>query len=347
MQARERESQRFVPTIHTIERLYSVARGPLHQVIQGRDYDDAPLLYIKLKTDITEVAARQNLRLGIAIDAVALFDEADERLTLIGVAIDAPQGTLIDVFVDKHMRRHQATTHHLDCGRRDRDGLLYITAAQLPQLLNELGCMTVAGRLKGTDGAAAVRMVAPCSGCGPGRRGTKLTFEDQRDRAIDDPGAVERRQSQNSGRRHAAGPADQRGLGQFFAVQLGQAVDGLGQQLRRFMCMPIPALVQRGGAQPEIARQIDNARCQATVALNRLRRSSMRQAQKQQIARFQVIWMTVTQGCKLAQIGMRAMDKMSSAAPRGHLHNLDLRMEQEQADQLATCIAGATDNPNA
>src|SRR5438270_3695129 len=85
MQTWKGQSQRFVPTIHTVERLYRVSSGTLHQIIEGCDDDHPLLMRIKLEADITIIAARQNLRLGVAVDTIALFDQANERLMLVSL----------------------------------------------------------------------------------------------------------------------------------------------------------------------------------------------------------------------------------------------------------------------
>src|SRR5258706_6406927 len=90
MQTGKGQSQRFVPTIHAVERLYRVSSGTLHQIIEGRDDDHPLLMGIKLEADIAIIAPRQDLRLGVAVDAIALFDQANERLMLVSLPIEPP-----------------------------------------------------------------------------------------------------------------------------------------------------------------------------------------------------------------------------------------------------------------
>jgi len=88
MQAREGQSERLVPAVHAIEHLHAIARRALHQVIQRRHHHHPLLPGVVFKADIAEIAAYQDLRLRIAIDAVALFDQAYKWLALIGFAVD-------------------------------------------------------------------------------------------------------------------------------------------------------------------------------------------------------------------------------------------------------------------
>src|ERR1700694_4425048 len=89
-QAGKSQTQRFIPAIHAIERLHRISSRAFHQIVQGGDDHHALLIAIKLKADIAVVTPRQNLWFGIAIDAVTLFDQANERFTLIHLAIKPP-----------------------------------------------------------------------------------------------------------------------------------------------------------------------------------------------------------------------------------------------------------------
>ena len=75
--------------------LYCIAGSAFHQVIQGGNHHYALLVRIEFKADITIVAPRQDLRFRIAVDTVTLFDQSNERLMLVSLAIKPPQGTLV------------------------------------------------------------------------------------------------------------------------------------------------------------------------------------------------------------------------------------------------------------
>jgi len=75
------------------------------------------VLGVVLEADITEVAARQYLRLRIAIHAAALLDQANEGFALVRFAVDAPQPSLVDSLVHEDVRRNQHATHQLNCCR--------------------------------------------------------------------------------------------------------------------------------------------------------------------------------------------------------------------------------------
>src|ERR1700730_12536910 len=111
MQAGKGQSQRLVPTVHTIERLHRIAGSTFHQIIQGSDDHKSPLFGIEFKANVTVVAPRQNLWLRIAVDTIALFDQANERLTLVGLSIKPPQSALVYRFFYKGMCRNQYSAH--------------------------------------------------------------------------------------------------------------------------------------------------------------------------------------------------------------------------------------------
>src|SRR2546426_4783137 len=111
VQTRKAQARRLIPTIHTVERLHRVPRGPLHQIIQGCDDHHSLLIDVQLKADVTIVASRQNLWFGVAVHTVTLLDQADKRLMLIGLAVEPPQGPLIKRLIHKNMRRYQYPTY--------------------------------------------------------------------------------------------------------------------------------------------------------------------------------------------------------------------------------------------
>src|SRR5258706_16162963 len=90
MQTGKGQSQRFIPTIHTVECLYCVTRGTFHEIIKSSNNDHPLLMGIKLEADIAIITARQNLRLRIAVDTIALFDQSNERLMLVSLTIESP-----------------------------------------------------------------------------------------------------------------------------------------------------------------------------------------------------------------------------------------------------------------
>ena len=83
---------------------------------------------------------------------------------------------------------------------------------------------------------------------------------------VDRAGAGQRCQTDDRGRRVAARVRDEVGSSDLVAVELGQAVDGVVDQLRRDV-LAVPLGVHVGIAQPEVGAQIDDA----DVALAQLR----------------------------------------------------------------------------
>src|SRR2546421_7777798 len=164
MQTRKGQSQRLVPTVHAIESLYSISGCAFQQVVQGSDDHYAPpflprsvsqtlpsirpyplLNRVEFKADIAIVASRQNLRFGIPVNTTAFFDQPDERLVLIGFAIEPPQGTLVYILIQKGMGSNKHSAHYLDRRCREGDALAKFPARGSTKLLYEFGSMTMPG----------------------------------------------------------------------------------------------------------------------------------------------------------------------------------------------------------
>src|SRR5258708_1303197 len=111
VQAWKGQSQRFVPPVHAVERLHCIAGSAFHQVIQGSDDHYALLVRIEFKTNIAIVAPYQNLRFGIAVDAVSFFDQANERFILVDLAKEPPQSALVYILVQEDMGRNKHPAH--------------------------------------------------------------------------------------------------------------------------------------------------------------------------------------------------------------------------------------------
>ena len=74
---------------------------------------------------------------------------------------------------------------------------------------------------------------------------------------FDQPGVDQRLQREDRGGRIAARRCNRFGAADCLAVELGDAVDELAEQLRRLVRMAVPALVGRGVIEPEIGAEID------------------------------------------------------------------------------------------
>ena len=128
--------------------------------------------------------------------------------------------------------------------------------AQQRELLLDLGRVAVGGDLVGNDVLARIGEVgalverAPCAG------DALLGVDDD---ILNQPGAGQRREREHGRGRIAARVGDDARRGDARAMQLGEPVHGLAQQLRLGVGA-VPALVggQRGEA--EVCAQIDHAR---------------------------------------------------------------------------------------
>src|SRR5574341_357721 len=71
--------------------LDAVAGGALDQVVQGGHDDHAGAAGVLLEANVAEVAADQELRLGVAVDALPLLDDSQEGLVPVLGPVDLPE----------------------------------------------------------------------------------------------------------------------------------------------------------------------------------------------------------------------------------------------------------------
>src|SRR5690242_15901470 len=151
MQSGELEAGRLGEAARHVHRLNAIACGPLHQVVDGAERDDALAAWISGEPDIREVRSGQEPRLRVAEDAGALLHDPDERLVGVRLAVRAPAGLVVDAALHRHVRGGQYPANELDRG----DGQLNADA----ELLLDLRGVPVADRLERADDTGALRMV--------------------------------------------------------------------------------------------------------------------------------------------------------------------------------------------
>ena len=88
---------------HNIHRLHAVAGGALDQVVYGRHHHNSFALRVPFEADIAVVRAGKDLRLGIAINAGALFDDPNERLFTVLLPVNLPNGFVVQIFLQERM----------------------------------------------------------------------------------------------------------------------------------------------------------------------------------------------------------------------------------------------------
>src|SRR5579883_1147857 len=106
----------------------------------------------------------------------------------------------------------------------------------------------------------------------------------------------------------------------------------------------VPMLIEFGRAQAKIGGEVDHPGSKRSIALDALRRSPMRQAEKEQVAGCQVIGTTVTQQRNTAQIRVSAGNILPRVAAGRDLRDLYLRMKEQDTQQLARGITGPAYN---
>src|SRR5215510_13364818 len=104
MKSDEAEAGIFRKTERDIHRLHSVAGSALHQVVDRAERDDAVAARIEGEADVGEVRSGDELRLGEAVDARALLDDAHERLARVRLPIRAPERLLVAHAAHRNVR---------------------------------------------------------------------------------------------------------------------------------------------------------------------------------------------------------------------------------------------------
>ena len=134
------------------------------------------------------------------------------------------------------------------CARSDRE------------LLLDLGDVTVARDAVRVEVLVDGHEMGLVGRGAPGARHPGLRVDDH---VLDDPGPRQRCERQQRRGRVAARVRDQRGAADVLAVQLGEPVDSLAEELGRLV-LAVPAPVHRGVVQAEVGAQVDDA--DATLA---------------------------------------------------------------------------------
>ena len=225
--------------------------APLPRVVERRQHGDLPGHGVDAGVEQAGVAAQRLLGAGRAVRHLC------ERVRLVEGVVLAAEGR--DGRIARGWQRPggearvaggQHAAHHRDQMRDEGDRrAVPVAAGQGRELLHHLRLMAVA--------VEAVRAEV-LADLGEVRRQLQRPARagDARLR-IDDHAAVEparrrqRRQAQDGGGRVAARHGDQLRLADGVAVQFGQAVDGVGQELRRGV-VAVPALVVLRFVQAEV-----------------------------------------------------------------------------------------------
>src|SRR5579872_2631636 len=118
--------------------------------------------------------------------------------------------------------------------------------------------MAVAGRHEGAHDAASFGMVRGSAffGAGAGRPG--LHLDDDRSPQVDQLLAGKRVQAQDGGGGETARARNAIRRAHLLPVQLGDAVDEIGKELRMRMLVAVPARIVSWLAQPEVGAEVDD-----------------------------------------------------------------------------------------
>src|SRR6266480_5260156 len=127
MQTHEGEPRLVVQTEGDIHRLDAVARRAFHEVIDRTEGDDTIAPRVEGEPHVGEVRSGKELRLGIAPDARAFLDDANERLGGVRIAVDLPERLLVDRGGRVDVRRRKDAAHELDRSDREIDARVVST----------------------------------------------------------------------------------------------------------------------------------------------------------------------------------------------------------------------------
>ena len=341
MQAWKTQPRRLVPAEHEVHTLDGGAGGPFHEVVDGADGDDAAGAFVQFKADIGVVTAAEDLWFGVAIDAGLLFDEADERLVAIALAIGAPEIFFGHAGFGEKMGRGEDAAHVVDRGGAEMDmGFL----ARQPDRLQNLGSVAVTGGGEAAHHARPFGVVGRIAGLVAPLAAADLDFADHAATQIDQIVGKERPDRQVGGGRVAADTADIVGVGQFTPMEFGQPIDKLGQPRGIGVGLAIPTDIIFRVAQAEIGAQINDAPGQAGKVVDPLHRAAVGQAKKEQIAAFEIVSADKLQLGAPAQIGVSEMDERTGVPFACDLFDNNMGVVEQQPQQLATDIAGCADN---
>ena len=149
----------FFETAHDIHGLNGRTGCAFHQVVNSGHTDYSAAGRIKIKADIDEISAGQDLWFGHTVNAAAIFDQADKRLGFSPGPEDPPEILFSYTRLDVSMGDCQGAPYQVNRGNRQVD-------VGNAQFLDDLGSMAVAiGRECAHDAAALGVVRAGVGGC--------------------------------------------------------------------------------------------------------------------------------------------------------------------------------------
>ena len=204
------------------------------------------------------------------------------------------------------------------------------------QFLAHLRHVAMSGGPVGAHAPAALGVVAGRARSGSAFARARLDLDHD---GFHPAAGAERREREDRGGRVAPGAGDELRAAQRIAVQLGNAVDELGQQLRARVAAAVPGVVAGRLAQPEVRAQVDDAGREPAEVVDARRRLPVGQAQEEHVAGGEL-----GQGGELEpggapQIGMRAVHEAPCVALRCRLRHFDSGVPEQQPEQLPARVA--------
>ncbi len=181
------------------------------------------------------------------------------------------------------------------------------------------------------------------AGLAPGAADARLGIADDPRRTVDDPGLQQRTEGEIRGGRVAARVRDQPRAGNPLAAELGQAVDGFGQQFRLGVGLLVPGGVVLGSAQAEGAAQVHYAGAGRQHQRREFHGDFGRRGQEDHI---QLLLAYRVGGTGDAHRQLRAANDRRPAVvfPVIHQDGFDMCVFAQYADQFRTAVAPITDD---
>ena len=151
-------------------------------------------------------------------------------------------------------------------------------------------------------------------------------------------------EGEDRGRGDAAGPGNEGRIPNLFAMNLGKAVDRLGQQLRMRVVDLVIGPIQTRVFQAEVRAEVDDFPRAGKELRNPVHRPAVGHCEEEEIARVEVRMRRESQVGEPSEVRVGADHGFPRHGVGRDLGDVHLRMAQEQPQELASRVSGAADD---
>ncbi len=260
-----------------------------------------------------------------------------ERLVAIDVVEDAAQRGVVEVGGKGHVAGRQDAAHLRDQMRHERQRDVPSACGRQP--LGDLGRVPVARDAVCLGPAFQLGEQEIRAGTAPRAGHARLGVDHHL--AVKDARPGEGHQCQQCGGRVAAGVRDELCSPELIARELGQAVDGIGQCVRRRMLEAIPGRIRGRVGQPQVRTDVDHCRPTGGQAHSQLSRLPVRQRQEGNV--HPRLRRAVDQPQpQRSEVRKLVGEWLIPAAARVERVDRHVRMAGQQPDELGARVAAGT-----